>query len=233
MKKQLIKTLSLATFALGLSSFTGCIIVLGGDDGGHGWPEPDPTCIQAPIACGPGSQVIRVGMTDDGCPINECVATICETHDDCEGSELACLPTEECTNMDVVGGDSDCEKTCQFTANPPVNLCEDVDCGEGYMCVIEDPCNNTNSPSAVDCEERAACVPVPELEPVETDPEEEEEEEPLETDPEEEDTEEMSTCFGDWDCEEDERCVFPATDNLEEEINCGNYMTGTCVSTLF
>lgn len=230
MKQQLIKTLSFATFALSLSSFTGCIIVLGGDDGGHGWPEPDPTCIQAPIACGPGSQVIRVGMTDDGCPIDECVAIACDNHSDCDGPDLACLPSEACTALTVEGGDAHCEKTCQFTAHPPVNLCEDVDCGEGYVCVIEDPCDNESSPSAVECEERAACVPAPELEPIETDPEDND---PQETDPQEEDTEEIAACYGDWDCEEGERCVFPAEESLEEDINCGAYIAGTCVSTLF
>jgi hypothetical protein len=101
-------------------------------------------------------------------------------------------------------------------------VCEDIDCGEGYMCVIEDPCDNEDSPAGVECEARAACVPEPELE---TDPMEPEEEE-------EEDTEIMSECYGDWDCEDGERCVFPA-DGLEEETNCGSYVSGTCVSTLF
>ena len=118
------------------------------------------------------------------------------------------------------------KKTCQITANPPVNLCEDVDCGEGYMCVIEDPCNNTNSPTAIDCEERAACVPTPELETEETDPADEE-------DPQETDTEEMTVCAGDWDCEEGERCVFPMDEGPEEDINCGDYLSGTCVPSLF
>ena len=39
----------------------------------------------------------------------------------------------------------------------------------------------------------------------------------------------MTLCSGDWDCEEAERCVFPIEDGLEEEINCGSYVTGICV----
>ena len=230
MKKQLIKTLSLATFALSLSSFTGCIIVLGGGggDGDDGWPNPEPQCPAMAIFCEAGTQSTQVGITDDGCPIDECVAISCDTDSDCDGADLACLPIEECTALAVEGGDAHCEKACQITAKPPVNLCEDVDCGEGYMCVIEDPCNNEDNPTAVECEARAACVPLPE--PVETDPEEEDTEE---TGPEEEDTEEMTLCSGDWDCEEAERCVFPTDDGLEEEINCGSYITGICVPALF
>ena len=230
MKKQLIKTLSLATFALSLSSFTGCIIVLDGNGDDGGWPNPEPTCPAMAIFCEAGTQSTRVGFTDEGCPMDECVAISCETHSDCDGPDLACLPTGDCTSLAAEGGDSHCEKTCQITAQPPEDLCEDVDCGEGYMCVIEDPCNdNDDSPTTGDCDERAACVPGPE--PIEENPEESE---PQETDPEEEeDTEEMTMCNGDWDCEDSERCVFPAEDGLEEETNCGSYLTGICVPSLF
>jgi hypothetical protein len=229
MKKQLIKTLSLATFALSLSSFTGCIIVLDGNGGDDGWPKPEPQCPAMAIYCEPGTQSTRVDFTDDDCPISKCVAIACETHSDCDGPDLACLPAGDCTALAAEGGDSHCEKTCQITAQPPEDLCEDVDCGEGYMCVIEDPCNEEDSPTTGDCDERAACVPGPE--PIEENPEESE---PQETDrEEEEDTEEMTMCNGDWDCEDSERCVFPAEDGLEEETNCGSYITGICVPSLF
>jgi len=216
MKNIILKTLSLTTFALSLSTFTGCVIVIDPNDPFPG--EPEPVCAAAPVFCEEGTAPAFAGMNESGCPIHSCEPITCNSDSDCHDPNLACLPAADCIGTTEAGVEIPCDHTCQLV-DETVDLCEEVDCGEGYMCVIEDPCSD-DSPEATDCDERAACVPLPT--PVESNPEEEQT------------TEETATrCYGDWDCEENERCVPVYQDGLDEDLNCGAYMEGICVSTLF
>ena len=205
---QTITRLSILTAAFVIS--TGCIIVVGPDDGQPPFiPEPvDPVpvpseCPQIEIDC--PDELVTAYENEFGCVIYECQPSpYCQSDADCDNPEEKCLPLDPECGTATTDAAEDCPKACQLDeTEPPVsNLCANVECEAGFECVVE----RHESPITGEITERAACV---------------EDEHGLE-----------QACFSDADCEDDEHCVFPNSETFDEEPNCMFEEQGICMPRL-
>jgi hypothetical protein len=214
---QIISNIALLVFTFSIG--TGCIIVIGPEDIGPNppidIPPPSvpgiPACMTTTQDCDGTLEVI--GEDEFGCAITECRPhdlIYCQSDSDCEDPNEVCVLMDPECGLENQSADEECIKTCQAMAPQPEpiepSLCDDVDCADGYICIVE----RHQSPVTGEITERAACV--------EQEEEEEEEEERF--------------CSHDGDCDQDERCAFPGEEGFDEETNCMAAEEGICIPRL-
>ena len=250
---QAISRICLLATAFTLS--TGCIIVIGPEDIEPPIQVPPtsvpgtPVCMTTAIDCDGTIEVI--GEDEFGCAITECrphELIYCQSDSDCENPNEACVQVDPECGLENESADEECIKACQAMPLQPEpiepDLCDDVDCEDGYICIVE----RHQSPVTGEITERAACVEE-EVTPIVTCWSDEDCGEGQICDfsdsgwcgnssgiciaeEEEEEEEEERICYYDGDCDEDERCAFPGEEGFEEETNCMAADEGICVPRL-